>query len=87
MKRKEMIQLIVAAVIIVAAGAFIYSQLTPKKGSAAQSIPTYQVITPIAKDFDSSSLSFLTDPTKTRDFYQAPNLSSGLGNPAPFGSQ
>lgn len=84
MKRKELIQLVVAVIILVAAGSLIYSQLAPQK-SAASSVPTVEKITPINSSFDQNSLTTITDTSKVRDFYQQPDLSSGLGNPAPFG--
>lgn len=86
MKRKELVQLVVAIVILVAAGSLIFSQLTPKKSlQSKSSVPTIEVITPIAPNYDQNALSTLTDTSKNRDFYQQPDLSSGLGNSAPFG--
>jgi flagellar basal body-associated protein FliL len=85
MKRKEMIQLVVAVIILVVAGSLIYAQLAPASKTTASSAPTIPKITPVATGFNQSALSNLTDTSKTRDFYQAPNLASGLGNSQPFG--
>ena len=87
MKRKEMMQLVVAVVILAAAGFLIFSQLQPAKSSTGKAkVATIPKITPINPNYDSSTISYLNDPTKNRDFYQAPDLNSGLGNPQPFGS-
>jgi hypothetical protein len=84
-KRKEMTQLIIAVIILVAAGALILSQLAPKKTTKSQP-PTVEKVTPIQPDFDQSSLTFINDRNKNQDFYQPPNLSTGLGNNQPFGN-
>lgn len=84
MKQKEIIQLLVAVVILAVAGTIIYSFFFPNKGSASKTV-TYTKVTPINTDFSQEALSQLTNSSKSRDFYNAPDLKSGLGNTAPFG--
>jgi len=84
-KRKEILQLVVAIVILVAAGALIFNQLAPKQATKSEG-PTVEKVTPIQPDFDQTSLSYITNHNKNQDFYQPPNLSSGLGNNQPFGT-
>jgi hypothetical protein len=87
MKRKEMIQLVIGVVILAGAGYLIFIQLAPAKSASTSKVATVPKITPINPGYDSTTLSTLNDTTKTRDFYQAPDLNSGLGNSQPFGSQ
>ena len=84
MKTKDIVQLTVAVVIFAIAGWLIYGQLAPKKTGGAKG-ETIVKVTPIPADFDQDTLATLGDATKTRDFYTAPDLKSGLGNNQPFG--
>jgi hypothetical protein len=84
-KSKDIIQLGVAIVIFAIAGFIIYNQLAPnKKGAAAKGVEVER-ITSIPSQFDSSALASLSDSSKSRDFYNQPDLKSGLGNTQPFG--
>lgn len=81
MKRKEIVQLLVAVVILVIAGYVIYLNFGPKGDSKNQL--TYEKITPINPNFDDQALQQLTD-INVKDFYAPPDLKSGIGNPQPF---
>ncbi len=83
MKQKDIIQLTIAMVVLVAAGFLIYSIVGPKNKSASKGI-TYEVVTPIKGDFDQTALAKLSDSSVARDFYTKPDLRSGIGNPLPF---
>lgn len=86
MKTKELIQLIAALVIFAVAGFLIYLQVAPHNaGAGATNGPSVEVVSPINADFDQDALSKVSDGTISRDFYQAPDLNSGLGNSQVFG--
>lgn len=87
MKRKQIIQLVVGVVILAAAGYLVFVQLFPHKPASAAQAPAIPKITPVNPGYDQNALSTLGDSTKNRDYYQAPDLHSGLGNSQPFGSQ
>jgi len=87
MKKKDLIYLVVSAVIFVAVGIVGYSQLNAGKGGTSTSgkhTATVEVITPITSDFNATAQQQLQDPTKARDFYSPIDLHSGLNNPQPF---
>jgi hypothetical protein len=86
MKRKEMIQLGIAVVILFAAGVLIYTSLAPKKSSGKSDKYTVEKVKMIDPDFDNSALQQISNNTKVRDFYTEPDLGSGLGNQQPFNS-
>lgn len=83
MKTKEMIQAVVAVMVLVAAGYLIYSQLVPKKPKSA-SVATIHKITPIEPSFNEDGLRRIGDSSQVRNFYTAPDLQNGLGNTHPF---
>lgn len=80
MKRKEIIQLAVAAVILFVAGVLVYMQLAPKKSGNSNEKYMVEKVRPIDADFDEEALTQISDSRKVRDFYVAPDLSTGLGN-------
>jgi len=85
MKPKEIIQLVVALVIFAIAGVVIYLQVGPKSGGQqAQQAPTITVVTMVEPGYNQEALQKITDSSKIRDYYQAPDLKSGLGNTQPF---
>ena len=84
MKTKDIVELVVALIIFLVAAFFIYHLLAPKSGSKT-STATATEVTPLATDFDSNSIQSLTDTSQVKDFYNPPDLHSGLGNPEPFG--
>ncbi|TAK89028.1 hypothetical protein EPO04_02895 [Patescibacteria group bacterium] len=85
MKTKQIIQLFVAIAILFVAGLLIFTQLTPKKGAAANKGMTYEVITMIESDYSSSAMSKLKDANEAKNFYAKPDLKNGVGNRSPFG--
>lgn len=87
MKKKEIIQLVVAVAIFFAAGILIYTQLVggkTGKDGAAQGVQV-EVVKPLPAGFGADSMAKLTDIQLNRDFYAEPNLQVGLGNAQPFG--
>jgi flagellar basal body-associated protein FliL len=87
MKTKDVIQLVVALAIFVAAGYLLFIQFSPKSAKTADGIsgPSYEKITPIPEQYDQEALTILNDPDKSRDFYTRPDLRTGLNNTQPFG--
>lgn len=75
--------LLVAVVIFLGAGYIGYTQLMPKKSTAAAGVQVEKVGL-IPDSFDQAALSQLGDPTKVVDF-STPQDFSGLNNTAPFG--
>lgn len=84
MKRKEMIQLGAAVVVLFVAGILVYTQLAPKKSSQSEEKYMVEKIKMIDADYDEQALTQITDGSNVRDFYTAPDLSTGLGNSQPF---
>lgn len=82
MKRKDMIYLILAVVILAVTGYIGYGLLVPKSAQTNQ--VQVEVITPIQAEFDQSALRALSDDKSARDFTPLVDLSNGLGNPKPF---
>jgi len=71
-------------VIFLAAGYVGYTQLlAPKKTKAAGT--QVEVIGAIPSSLDQSALDTLNDPASTQDFTPTVDLTTGLGNAAPFG--
>lgn len=81
MKKKELIQLIVALIIIVIAGFLLFQQFAPKGEPKPL---TYEAITPIEPNYNEEALRALNDSSKAKNFYNAPDLKSGVGNSSPF---
>lgn len=82
MKTKDLVYIILAAVIFSVAGILGYKQLAPK-GSSSKQVQV-EVVTPIDSNFDQGSLNVLTDPNHSRDFTPSIDLTTGLGNTKPF---
>ncbi|HUC86896.1 MAG TPA: hypothetical protein VMR75_01020 [Candidatus Saccharimonadales bacterium] len=87
MKSKEIVELVVAVLILAIAGYVVYKIVVPSSpsSSGASHTVTYVQVTPVDPNFDSNSLNELGDSSKVRDFYSPPDLSSGLNNSQPFG--
>jgi hypothetical protein len=84
-KKKDIMALMLAVVIFLAAGYIGFTQiLGKKKGSSSAGGVQVEVIGSIPASFDSGALSDLNDPTKVKDF-SVPVDFSGLNNTAPFG--
>ena len=87
MKRRDIVIMIVAAIIFLVAGYLVYTQIAPKgsaTGAASQGVQV-DVVGAIAPDFDSSALATLQDGSKVRNFAVPVDLTTGLGNQAIFG--
>lgn len=84
MKPKELIGLVVALVVIVAAGAVLLGQNKPRTANLAAN--QYEVVPVISAQLDSQHLlDNLDTKYKVHDYKLPISLDSGLGNPAPFG--
>ena len=84
LKQKDVIYVILAAVMFSITGIIAYSQLAPKKTSTSKGA-TVEVVDPISADLNQSVLSTLGDPAKARDYTVTADLTTGIGNKAPFG--
>jgi hypothetical protein len=75
--KKNVLYIILAALILSVAGIYLYNQLVPQKTSVE-----VEVVKPIAGQFDEAALKKFNDPRVSRDFYQnIKPLGQGLGNP------
>jgi hypothetical protein len=83
MKRKELMYLLVAAVIFVVAGYLIYTQVAPKKQAASAGVEV-EKIGVIPDQLDATGLAEISDSSKVVDFNSPVDL-TGLGNAAVFG--
>lgn len=83
MKTKQIVQLVVAILILAIASYIVYALAVPNKGGGKT--VTYVKVTPIDPNFDTTSLNQLSNSSNVRDFYNPPNLNSGLNNSQPFG--
>ena len=86
LKQKDIISLLVAITIFTITGVLAYSLLKPKGSNSGSTTVQVLVVTPISGTFNERGKSDLTDPTVTRDFTPAIDLTTGLGNPQLFGS-
>ena len=84
MKKKDLVYLLVAVVILLAAGYLAYTQLLPKSHTSAATGVQVEKVGVIPSDMDSAGLAAINDPDKVTDFNSPVDL-SGLGNAAPFG--
>ncbi len=86
MKRKDVISLVIAALIFVVAGYLVYTQLMPKSASTAKQQGTQiEVVGSIESNFDSGTLSQLGDSSQVHDYAIPFDLTTGLGNQSVFG--
>lgn len=83
MKQKDIVYLVLAVVILLAAGYVGYTQLMPKKASSK--VVEVEKIGKIPSELDTSGLATLNDPTKVRDFNSPVDLTN-LNNKAIFGN-
>lgn len=82
MKKKDLMYLLLAVGILLAAGYIGYTQLMPKKTGATT--VTVEKIGEIPEQVDAAGLARISDPSKVVDFNSPVDL-SGLGNQSPFG--
>lgn len=83
MKKKDLMYLVVAVVILLVAGYLAYTQLMPKKTTASEGVQV-EKIGEIPAQLDAEGLARVSNPAKVVDFNSPVDL-SGLGNPSPFG--
>ncbi len=83
MKTKDIIYIVLAAVIFTILGVVIYQQFFASK---QKNQVTYEVITPINSGFNKQALETLKNPLVARDFAIPVDLKTGLDNTKPFGS-
>jgi hypothetical protein len=81
-KTKDLMFLLLAAVILLVAGYIGYTQLMPQK--AVSKTVEVEVVGSIPDQLDAEGISWLNDQTKVKD-YNAPVDLSGLNNTSPFG--
>ena len=84
MKQKDIVYAVLAAIIFVAVGVLIMTQVMPKK-SAGASVNEVEVAYSFSSNLDDKALTQLTDVTQVTDFGITFDLTAGLGNPAFFG--
>ena len=87
MKKKDLIALVLALVLLVGVGYYFLSQNSSKTSSATSTSSQVEVAPVIPDQLDpNGTLAKLGTTYKVQDYKQPVNL-SGLGNPAPFSSQ
>ena len=82
MKKKDLITMAAALIILAVAGYIAVTQLG-LFGSTKSKVVMVEVAPVIEPDYSQSALNALSDASKVRDF-TAPVDLSGLGNPSPF---
>lgn len=83
MKPKQTFELIFAVVILAVSGYMVYTLAVPHQSGASQGAQ-YVVVKPLTSEFNQEAISSLTDGTRAKDFYIAPDLKNGVGNNNPF---
>jgi hypothetical protein len=84
MKKKDMIYMVLAVVIFLVAGYIAYTQLLPQSQSSSNGVEV-EKIGKIPASLDGAGMAALQDGTKVQDFNLPVDLTTGLGNKAPFG--
>lgn len=84
MKRKDVGLILLAAIIFCVVGYLGFQALMPK--STQSSGVEVEVVTPIQSSFNEAAIKRLQDRVDAEDSYVAPNLTTGLNNPTPFGA-
>jgi hypothetical protein len=86
MKKKDLIYVFLAVGIIAVAAYLAMTQLSPKNtAGSAKAGTVVDVIGPISDQLNQDGLSQVQDPTKAVDYTVTVDLTTGLGNTAPFG--
>lgn len=85
MKKKDLIYVVLAVLIIGVASYLALTQLSPKSANGANSGTVVDVIGPISDQLNQTALTMLQDPTKAVDYSVRIDFTVGLGNAAPFG--
>lgn len=82
-KKKDLLYIIVTAVILVAVATMGYQQLAPAGGSEGGI--TVEVVQPVGASFNTSALDHLRDENASKNFTVPVDLGTGVGTPTPFG--
>jgi hypothetical protein len=80
-KTKDIVYLVLAAIIFAGIVVLVYGQVKPKQ-SARQEV--VEVVDPISSEFDDAALSEVTNPARARNFTPPVDFGTGMGNPRPF---
>jgi hypothetical protein len=83
MKKKDMVFLVIAVVILLVAGYLAYTKIMPQKSSADAGV-TVEKIGKISSQLDQTGLKWINDTERVKDF-NSPADYSNLDNPQPFG--
>ncbi len=84
MKKRDLIYLLLAAGILLAAGYLAFTQLAPKRSAASGGAVVVERVGSVPAGLDAAGMSLLRDSTKVRDF-ESPEDLTGLGNKTLFG--
>lgn len=82
-KKKDLLYIILTAVIVVAVVVLGYNQLSSSSGSTAG--VTVEVVQPVGASFNAQALDHLRDEEKAKNFVVPIDLGTGVGTPTPFG--
>lgn len=85
MKKKDIIYLFIAVVILLGAGYLAYTQVIAPKSQTGEQEVTAEVVGEIKPDFSADAMSAITDATKNRDYAVEIDINAGVNNPAVFG--
>lgn len=82
MKTKDLVYLVVAVVILLAAGFLAFTQLAPKSTTSTSQV---EIVGRFSSEFDQAAVAKIRDPKTAQDYSSDFDFKSGLQNPAPFG--
>lgn len=82
-KRKDLIYIVITAIVIIVAAIIGYGELNQNK-TAINSNATVEVVKPIGASLNKNALDHLRDEKASTNFVLPIDLKSGVGNPAPF---
>jgi flagellar basal body-associated protein FliL len=85
MKKKDLIYLILAVIILLGAGYLAYTQVVAPKSQASKQDVTAEVVGEIKPDFNADALSAIEDSAKNKDYSVEIDVNSGVNNAAVFG--
>ena len=85
MKKKDLIYLFAAVIILLVAGYLAYTQVFAAKSNAAKKEVTTEVVGEIKPNFNPAALSVITDATINRDYAVEIDIKAGVNNAAVFG--
>ncbi len=85
MKKKDLIYLFIAVVILLVAGYLAYTQVIAPKSQAAKQDVTAEVVGEIKPNFNDPAITALTDTTKNHDYMVDIDINAGVNNASVFG--